>query len=191
MCNLYYNCLPFTGKPMKIFQQKINIDESVKFQLTEYGMQIYMEFLAEKLKGTSLKPTKPKKDKQGYITLPLHRLINIFGEKLTPVEGAEIFVNNEIIYETSLIAIEHEIEQIRFNEEEENQKKLYAEYTKFTKGEKVVMNYGGISDILTYLNQYGEKTHTVQFPNGSPYDVPIWSLRYPTQEELDANTRLD
>jgi len=175
---------------MKLFQQKININESVKVQLTEYGMQIYMQFSTEKLKGTSLKPKKPKKDKQGYITLPIHRLINIFGEKLTPIEGAEIFVNNDIIYETEMVVIEDEIDKIRKNDEEENQKKLYSEYTKFTKGEKVVMNYGGLLDIFTYLNQCGKNTHTVQFQNGSHYDVPIWALRYPTQEELDANTRL-
>lgn len=178
---------------MKIFNQKININDPVKVKLTEYGMQIYMAYSAEKLKKSSIKPTKPKKDEEGFITLPFHRLVNIFGDQLTPVEGAELFENNEVIYETPLILIEDEVDKIYKKEYEESEKRMFAENTKFKKGEKVVLITGGIDWIFTYqerLHNHGDNAHRIIDPQGRENDQPIWALRYPNKEEVEANKRL-
>lgn len=178
---------------MKMFNQKININDPVKVKLTEYGMQIYMAYSAEQLKKSSIKPTKPKKDEQGFITLPFHRLVNIFGVNLTPVEGAELFENNEIVFETPLIIIEDEVDKIHIKEHEQTERRNLAENTKYKKGEKVVLITGGIDWIFTYqerLCDYGDLAHRIIDPQGRECDQPIWALRYANKEELVANKRL-
>ena len=84
---------------------KINLNETVKFKLTDYGKDIYYHRFDElnekivKAGGRSIEPNMPRVDSEGYTEMLLWYFINIYGKhmKLGCDNVVEPF---EIIYET-------------------------------------------------------------------------------------------
>lgn len=82
---------------------KINLNEPIKFKLTDYGKDIYYhrfdefnEFIKQH-GGKPIEPTMPKVDEEGYTEMQLWCFMNIYGKHM------EMGCNNvveslEIIY---------------------------------------------------------------------------------------------
>lgn len=83
---------------------KINLNEPVKFKLTDYGKYVYYHLfdgLNEIIKqrgGKPIEPTIPKVDDEGYTEMQLWYFMNIYGKHMNM--GCNNVVESlEIIYE--------------------------------------------------------------------------------------------
>ena len=83
---------------------KINLNECVKFKLTDYAKDIYYHRCDDVNKsiikngGKPLTPHMPKTDKDGYTTMQLWDFMNLYG-KYMGLGKQEILSPLEIIYE--------------------------------------------------------------------------------------------
>ena len=89
---------------------KINLNEPVKFKLTDYGKDIYyhqLDELNELIKqrrgkincGKLIEPTMPEVDEEGYTKMQLWYFMNTYG-KYMEMGCNNIVESLEIIYET-------------------------------------------------------------------------------------------
>ena len=94
---------------------KINLNESVKFKLTDYGKDIYYhrfdesnEFIKQ-FGGKPIEPTMPEVDEEGYTKMQLWYFMYIYGKYMEM--GCENVVEHlEIIYEPEKFDIIYETE---------------------------------------------------------------------------------
>ena len=84
---------------------KINLNEPVKFKLTDYGKDIYyhkfdeLNELIKQCGGKPIEPTMPEVDEEGYTKMQLWYFMNIYGKHMEM--GCKNVVEPlEIIYET-------------------------------------------------------------------------------------------
>ena len=84
---------------------KINLNETVKFKLTDYGKDIYyhrFDKLNERIVkagGRPIEPTMPEVDEEGYTKMQLWHFMNIYG-KYMKMGCNNVVESLEIIYET-------------------------------------------------------------------------------------------
>ena len=90
---------------MGLIKININLNEPVKFKLTDYGNDIYyhqFDELNESIKqrgGKPIEPTMPEVDEEGYTKMQLWHFMNIYGKHMKM--GCNNVVEPlEIIYET-------------------------------------------------------------------------------------------
>ena len=83
---------------------KINLNEIVKFKLTDYGKDIYYHQFDDLNKriiqngGKPIEPHFPKEDKNGYCEMHLWGLMNLYGNYML-MGHQNVFKPLEIIYE--------------------------------------------------------------------------------------------
>lgn len=85
---------------------KINLNEQVKFKLTDFGKDIYyhqFDDLNERIiknGGKPIVPHFPKEDENGYCEMQLWALMNLYGNYMI-LGQQDIFKPLEIVYKTS------------------------------------------------------------------------------------------
>lgn len=80
---------------------RINLNETVKVRLTDLGKEIYyhrFDDLNNKQGRTTLKPTFPKVDENGYSTFQLWQFMELYGEHIGIVKQ-NVIEPLEIVYE--------------------------------------------------------------------------------------------
>lgn len=83
---------------------KINLNETVKFKLTDYGKDIYYHQFDDLNKriiqngGKPIEPHFPKEDEDGYSEMNLWELMNLYGNYML-IGHQNVFKPFEIIYE--------------------------------------------------------------------------------------------
>ena len=83
---------------------KINLNETVKFKLTDYGKDIYYHQFDDLNKriiqngGKPIEPHFPKEDENGYCEMQLWGLMELYGNYMS-MEYQNVFKPLEIIYE--------------------------------------------------------------------------------------------
>lgn len=85
---------------------KINLNEQVKFKLTDFGKDIYyhrfddVNRLIIKNCGKPLTPRMPETDENGYTEMQLWDFMSVFGEHMG-MARPEVLYPLEIIYDSS------------------------------------------------------------------------------------------
>lgn len=85
---------------------RINLNEPVKFKLTDKGKEIYYHQYDEFNKGVlnrgcvraKIKPHFPREDAEGYTVMQLWKFMNLYGPYMTIGSGEEVIKPLEIIY---------------------------------------------------------------------------------------------
>ena len=83
---------------------KINLNEPVKFKLTDYGKDVYYhQFdgsnkIIKQCGGKPIEPTMPKVDDEGYTEMQLWQFMTIYGKHMN-MGCNNVLESLEIIYE--------------------------------------------------------------------------------------------
>ena len=86
---------------------KINLNETVKFKLTDYGKDVYYHQFDDLNKriikngGKPIEPHFPKEDENGYCEMQLWGLMELYGNYMS-MEPQKVFKPFQIIYECEL-----------------------------------------------------------------------------------------
>lgn len=86
---------------------KINLNETVKVKLTDYGKDVYYHQFDDLNKriikngGKPIEPHFPKEDENGYCEMQLWGLMDLYGNYMS-MDHQNVFKPLEIIYECEL-----------------------------------------------------------------------------------------
>lgn len=174
-----YSCM---GKKVEVQPVKIGVDTTVQVRLTEFGWSLYEDYLS-----THKRP----KTVNGYLTMPLATLMNIFGTQLSTLpydERFSVFVDNEIIYNMPNLLVSRLAEQVEsayHANQQKNLEKWAKRMRSFKAGDKVSTTVGGNTDVVcTYvglIHHLGSEAHEIKCENGRTCIIDFFELDYANQ----------
>jgi len=166
------------AKKIKTQPLKIGIDTHVRVRLTEFGWSIYEDYFS-----TNHRP----KIVNGYLTMPLATLMNIFGTQLCTLPydvRTSVFVDDEIIYDVPNLLVCGLAYQVEKDSIKQHQKWLEKQSKKmrgFKAGDKVVKTVGSDENIYTYnslIPHMGSEAHEIISDSGLIQIVDFLELDY-------------
>lgn len=169
------------GKKVGIQPFKVGIDTTVQVRLTEFGWSLYEDYFS-----THKRP----KTVQGYLTMPLATLMNIFGTQLNTLpydERLSVFVENEIIYNIPNLLVNRLAEQVERDYHEDRLKireKWVKKMRSFKAGDKVSKTVGSDKGIYTYvslIHHLGSEAHEIINEGERISIVDFFELEYAKQ----------
>lgn len=174
---------------------RINLNENVRFKLTDAGLEIYRHQYDE-VKSLypqiGIKPPEPKLDSDGYASMQLHHFMSVYGPHLVPGKPTPI-EKLEIVYDEPVAPRLMSVEEVAGRVALEQETVLYMEYGRNSTHEGMVI--GLIPKYIFFDDEHGLSWDICEGPDQGKRDgVSLyeyndiwrcWTLR-PTDAQKEA-----
>lgn len=153
-------------KQIKKQPVKIGLDTTVQVRPTEFGWSLYEDYFSTHKRPETV---------NGYLSMPLATLMNVFGTQLNTLpydERLSVFVDNEIIYNIPNPLVNRLAEQVERDFHADKQKyheKRVKKLRSFKAGDKVIKTVGSDKGIYTYISlihHLGSEAHEIKNDSG-------------------------